>query len=229
MNRMRILAVDTTTSSGSVAILEGTNLLAEIAVESASTHSSRLLRSINLLLENAPLGIADVKGFAVAPGPGSFTGIRIGLSTIKAFAFASGKPVAPVSSLRALAWKLRDSGARLVCPMLDAKKGEIYAALFETSGGRMREAIRQGAYSPDQFLMLLPARKSILFIGDGAHLYRDKILNRLKDRAAYSSRSSFIAYEIGRLGYELLKKKKGVDSAGLQPLYFRRSQAEDKH
>ena len=226
---MLILAVDTTTPSGSAAILDGTRLVAEIGVESASTHSSRLLASVNLLLAGLQLKIEDIEGFAVAPGPGSFTGIRIGLSTVKSFAFASGKPVAPVSSLHALAWKLRDSQARLVCPMLDAKKGEIYAGLYQVDGGRLKESIAQGAYSPGDFLARLPARCNILFIGNGAELYRQKIRADLKDKAGFSSRSCFIAFEVGRLGGDLLRAKKGVSSDRLEPLYFRISQAEEKH
>jgi tRNA threonylcarbamoyladenosine biosynthesis protein TsaB len=226
---MLILAVDTTTPSGAVAILDETRLMAEIAVESTSTHSSRLLASIDLLLGALRLGITDIGGFAVAPGPGSFTGIRIGLSTVKSFAFASGKPVAPVSSLLALAWKLRDSQNKLVCPMLDAKKGEIYAALYEVEGGRMKEGLAQGAYSPGDFLSRLPAHRNILFIGNGAELYRPKIQAHLKDKARFSSRSGFIAYEVGRLGGELFKAKKSVSSDRLEPLYFRISQAEEKH
>jgi len=226
---MLILAVDTTTPSGSAAILDGARLVAEIGVESASTHSSRLLASVNLLLTGLQLKIEDIEGFAVAPGPGSFTGIRIGLSTVKSFAFASGKPVAPVSSLYALAWKLRDSPARLICPMLDAKKGEVYGALYQVEGGRLKERVAQGAYSPGDFLARLPARRNILFIGNGAALYRKKIQAHLKVKASFSSRSCFIAYEVGRLGGELLKAKKGVSSARLEPLYFRISQAEEKH
>lgn len=103
---MRILAVDTTTPCGSIAILEDARLVAEINVASATTHSARLLSSIRFLLDANDLDIHDIEGFAVSPGPGSFTGIRIGLSTVKSFAFASGRSVAPVSSLQALAWKL---------------------------------------------------------------------------------------------------------------------------
>ena len=102
---MRILAVDTTTPSGSVAVLEDKRLLAEIGVESASTHSVRLFSSVSALLDALHLNILEIDGFAVTPGPGSFTGIRIGLSAIKSFALASGKPIAAVSSLKAMAWK----------------------------------------------------------------------------------------------------------------------------
>ncbi|MEW5901063.1 MAG: tRNA (adenosine(37)-N6)-threonylcarbamoyltransferase complex dimerization subunit type 1 TsaB, partial [Acidobacteriota bacterium] len=138
---MLILALDTTTSSGSVALLDGTRLVAEINAESATTHSARLLRSVDYLLKSNGLNIRTIGGFAVAAGPGSFTGIRIGLSTVKAFAFASGVPVAPVSSLSALALKLRETQGRLFCPLLNAKKGEVFAALFEAQGNELKETI----------------------------------------------------------------------------------------
>jgi tRNA threonylcarbamoyladenosine biosynthesis protein TsaB len=227
-DRMLILAVDTTTSYSSVALLDNTRLVSEINMESALTHSSRLLKSIDDMLRSSGLAMTDMDGFAVASGPGSFTGIRIGLSTVKSFAFASGKPVAPVSSLRCLAWKLRDSQGRLICPIIDAKKGEVYAALFESVGGGLNEVISQGAYKPDFFLSRLPAHRLITFIGNGLPLCRDRIVDYIKDKARFSSRSPFIACEVGYLGHEILKKNKGVPAAGLEPLYFRKSQAEEK-
>jgi tRNA threonylcarbamoyladenosine biosynthesis protein TsaB len=225
---MRILAVDTTTPRGSVAVLENRRLLAEIDIESATTHSARLLGSIDFALRVLRLGIQDIDGFAVSPGPGSFTGIRIGLSTIKSFAFASGKPIAAVSSLAALAWKLRASDCRLIAPVLDAKKGEVYAALFECLEGRLKEVVPQDVYSPDHFLAALPARRVICFIGNGAALFRNRIKRRLKDRAEFSPRPPFIAEEIGQLGWDLLRRGRGTSSEKLAPLYFRKSQAEEK-
>ena len=115
----------------------------------AASHSARLLRSIDQLLKLASWDITDIGGFAAPAGPGSFTGIRVGLSTIKALSFASGKPVAAVSSLAALAVKLRDTGGRLLCPLIDAKKSEVYAALYDSSGGKLEDVIPQGAYGPD--------------------------------------------------------------------------------
>ena len=226
---MRILAVDTTTPSGSVAVLEDDHLLAEVAVESPSTYSARLLAAIDLLLGSLHSDIREMDGFAVTPGPGSFTGIRIGLSTVKSFAFASGKPLAPVSSLHALAWKLREAPAGVIAPMLDAKKREIYAALFELQRGRLKETVAQGAYAPERFLSLLPAGRDVVFIGNGIELCRTQIRDRFKTRALFSDRSPFIAYEVGLLGRDVLKAGKGVSSFGLEPLYFRKSQAEEKH
>ena len=226
---MRILAVDTTTSSGSAALLEDRRLVGEIDGESGTTHSARLLGAVDHLLRSEGLAITDVDAFAVAAGPGSFTGIRIGLSTIKALSFASKKPVVPVSSLRALALKLALGGASLVCPVLDAKKGEVYAALFESAAGRLIELIPQGAYDPADLFSRLPAGKAVAFIGAGSAVYRDRIPARVLETAAFPARTLFIAHEIGLLGQEGLGEGKGVPADGVEPLYFRRSQAEEKH
>jgi len=226
---VRILAVDTTTPSGSVAVVDDDRLLAETAVESPSTHSARLLAAVDLLLKSLNLDIQEIEGYAVTPGPGSFTGIRIGLSTVKSFAFASGKPIAPVSSLLALAWKAGESRPCLVAPMLDAKKGEIYAALYEFEKGRTRERIPQSAFAPERFLARLPAGREIVFIGNGIELCRPEIAARFKSEAVFSHRSPFIAFEVSRLGRDILKKGKGVSALDLEPLYFRKSQAEERH
>jgi len=224
---MLILAVDTTTPCGSVALLEGSKLLAEANCESPLTHSERLLSSVDFVLKSERLNIVDVDAFAVAVGPGSFTGIRIGLSLIKSFAFSSGKSVAPVSTLKALALKLSHPHSRLLCPILDARKGEIYAALFESKRDRLVELVPQGIYKPDHFLALLPTHRIISFIGCGAEVLRDKIFNYFKDKSRFSQRTCFIAHEVGILGFQSLKEGRGVSSQSLQPLYFRKSQAEE--
>ncbi len=224
---MLILAVDTTTPGGSVALLEGGSLLAEANVDSAATHSARLFRSIDFLLDARGKDIRDVDAFAVAAGPGSFTGIRIGIGAIKALALASGRPVVAVSTLLALATKLAAAGARLVCPILDAKKGEIYAGLFEAREGELVEAIPQGAYDPDAFFARLPAGLVISFGGSGLAAYGAKLLSCVGDQARFPERSPFIAAEIGRIGDGLIRAGKAIDAAALEPLYFRRSQAEE--
>ncbi|MBN2199314.1 MAG: tRNA (adenosine(37)-N6)-threonylcarbamoyltransferase complex dimerization subunit type 1 TsaB, partial [Candidatus Aminicenantes bacterium] len=134
---MRLLAVDTTGPFGSAALLDGTRLLAEEKFEAGLNHSELLMPAVDRLFRSDRSEISSVEGYCVAAGPGSFTGIRIGLATIKALAFASGRRVAAVSSLRALALKLqtKEPGARLLCPIIDAKKGEIYAALFDAGTG----------------------------------------------------------------------------------------------
>ncbi len=225
---MVLLAVDTTTPSGSVALFRGHRLLGEVNLESAVTHSARLLRSIDVLLKSQGLTIREVEAFAVASGPGSFTGIRIGVTTVKSLAFASKRPVVPVSGLSALASKLASSGAGLAAPVLDAKKGEIYAGLFDVRDGGLREVVPQGAYRPDAFLGRLPARRTISFVGNGAALFRETIAARLGVRAQFPPRSPFIAAEVGRMGIEALERGGGISWRELEPLYFRRAQAEEE-
>lgn len=226
---MIILAVDTTTFAGSVALLNKEKLLAEVNIDSPSTYSERLLPAIDFILQANGLNVKDMDGFALAAGPGSFTGIRIGLSTVKSFSYASRRPVAAVSTLKALAWKLRHPPNHLLCPLLDAKKQEIYAALFESRREELREIVPQGAYSPDHFFSLLPSNRIIRFIGNGIGVYRDKIFEYFKDKARFSHRSPFIAHEVGLLGYKMLKKREGVSAQRLEPIYFRKSQAEENH
>jgi tRNA threonylcarbamoyladenosine biosynthesis protein TsaB len=223
-----ILAVDTTTPSGSVALLEDEALLGEVDIESAATHSARLLRSVDFLLGAGGRDVKDIDAFAVAAGPGSFTGIRIGVGAVKSLAFASAKPVAPVSTLLALASKLAADGARLVCPLLDAKKDEIYAGLFEAGKAGLAEIIPQGAYGPDAFFARLPAHRLISFAGSGLSVYRGKLLTYVRDKARFPGRSRFIAAEVGRIGHAMIREGRGVAAAALEPLYFRRSQAEER-
>jgi tRNA threonylcarbamoyladenosine biosynthesis protein TsaB len=225
---MIILAVDTTTPSGSVALLEDGVLLGEVNIDSPGTHSARLLRSIDFLLGAHGRDVKDVDAFAAAAGPGSFTGIRIGVGAVQSLAFASGKPVAPVSTLLALASKLAADGARLVCPLLDAKKDELYAALFEAGPSGLVEMIPQGAYAPDAFFVRLPARRVVSFAGSGLAVYREKLLSYVRDKARFPRRSPFIAAEVGRIGCVMVREGRGVAAAALEPLYFRRSQAEEK-
>jgi tRNA threonylcarbamoyladenosine biosynthesis protein TsaB len=225
---MIILAVDTTTPSGSVALLRDGDLLAEFNLESPSTHSARLLRSVDFLLRTSGLDIRAVDAYAVAAGPGSFTGIRIGLGLVKSLAFASGKPAAAVSGLEALATKIAIPPVRLACPILDAKKGEIYAALYEVRRDRLTEVIPQGAYDPSAFFARLPAHRVTSFIGSGLSVYREGLLAHARDKARFPRRSPFIAAEVGRLGFRMLVEGKGVASDRIEPLYFRKSQAEEK-
>jgi len=225
---MRILAVDTTTASGSVALLAGDRLLGEFGLDSPGTHSARLFGTVDALLGAAGVELREIEAFAVAAGPGSFTGLRIGLAAVKSLAFASRRPVAPVSSLLALALKPASEGARLIVPLLDAKKGEVYAALFERRREDLVEAVAQGAYPPEAFFARLPARRVVTFIGNGLEAYRDRLEPFLRDKVRVSGRSPFIAAEVGRAGLRMIREGRGVDAAALEPVYYRRSQAEDK-
>ena len=225
---MKILAIDTTTFSGSIALLEDYRLIGEININSHITHSQRLIPSIHFLLDINKLNIEEIDAYALCIGPGSFTGIRIGIATIKALTFASEKPIAGVSSLHALAFKLRGRKGRLICPILDARKGEIYSALFESSNSSLKEIIKQNSYLPDYFFSLFPQKRVIHFIGNGIEIYQEKIREYFQDRAKFSTRNYFIAHEVGLLGYRILKNNKGLLYNQIKPLYLRLSEAELK-
>jgi tRNA threonylcarbamoyladenosine biosynthesis protein TsaB len=133
---MKLLAVESATLSGGVALLEDDRLLGEITLNIAITHSERLMFAVDRLLADCGLAPADLDGLAVSVGPGSFTGLRVGLATVKALAMALDLPVAPVPTLDALAARLPFADAP-VCPILDARKGEVYFSLYRWSGSGM--------------------------------------------------------------------------------------------
>ncbi len=113
--------------------------------------------------------------------------------------------------------------------MLDARKSEVYGGLFKFDAKKLVEVIAQGLYSPDSFFSKLPDNRVIHFIGTGVEVYKKKIFQYFKDNARFPLRSFFLAYEVGLLGYEHLKTGEGKDFRELEPLYFRKSQAEEKH
>jgi tRNA threonylcarbamoyladenosine biosynthesis protein TsaB len=226
---MILLAVDTTTPDGSVALLKDRKLLSEIGGGGPFNHSRRLLPAVHFGLETNHLEIRDMDAFAVSAGPGSFTGIRVGMSTVKSFAYALDRPIAPVSTLTALAAKLRQPLNRLICPLMDAKKSQVYAALFENRKNRLTELVPQGSYSPDRFFSLCPSNRIIHFIGTGISPFREKIFDYFGDKARLSQRSPFIAYEVGLLGFDMIEASKGKNHLEAEPLYFRKSQAEEGH
>ncbi|HKZ46929.1 MAG TPA: tRNA (adenosine(37)-N6)-threonylcarbamoyltransferase complex dimerization subunit type 1 TsaB, partial [Thermodesulfobacteriota bacterium] len=127
---MKILAIDTSASSGSIALLEDDQVIAELTTCTQKTHVERLLPLIKTLLSSINTKIEDVDGFALTTGPGSFTGLRIGLATIKGLAWSLNKPVVGVSTLEALAMNIPYSD-KPICPILDARKKEVYAGIYK--------------------------------------------------------------------------------------------------
>lgn len=226
---MLILAVDTNTPAASIALLEDTRLLAEANLDAGLTHSEKLLPAVDFLLRSMGIEIRDLEGMALAVGPGSFTGIRIGMSTVKALAHATGCRIAPVSTLEALACKLNSSSDRLICPLMDAKKGEVYGALYEQRKSKREVLVPQNLYAPDALFSRFPAERVISFIGSGVSPFKSDILERFRAQARFSSRSLFTAREIGILGFEILKDNRGLEFRDVRPLYFRKSQAEENH
>lgn len=222
---MRILAVDTATTSCSVAIVDKTSLLSEFTIDREETHSKHLMDMIKSVLRMAGLNFSDLDGFAVTIGPGSFTGLRIGLSTIKGLAVASEKPVVGVSSLEALAFQVSYS-RDLICPILDARKGEVYFSRYRFLNGHLKKQTKERVAPPDKAVDDL--NESCLFVGNGALLYKEMILEKMGGLASIAPmiqntiRASTMAY----LSMTKFEKNDTDDIEKIMPYYIRKSDAE---
>jgi len=222
---MKILALDTATASCSVAVIEGESLLAELTTVNAQTHSRHLLSMIDTAIGMAGLKADQLDGFAVSIGPGSFTGLRIGISSIKGLAYSLGKPVVGISSLAALAWQCNPS-PYLICPVIDARKKEVYYGRYRFDNGQMKaEGCEQLALPAEAMHHI---NETCVFVGSGARLYQEKIeamLGRLAQFAAkgqHTLRASTVAW----LSLERFKQKQTDDVELLVPHYIRKSDAE---
>ena len=159
---MHVLGVDTATQRASVAVVAGDAILAELTMDSRS-HAASIVPLIEAVLQQAACTVEALDAIAVSAGPGSFTGLRVGLSVAKGIACATGARVVPIPTLEALA-HVAPTAAGVVCPLLDARKGELYAACFERTGGVWRQRLDASLVTPEQLVAALPPRLSLIHI-----------------------------------------------------------------
>jgi tRNA threonylcarbamoyladenosine biosynthesis protein TsaB len=223
---MKLLAVESATLSGGVALLDGDRLIGEITLNIAITHSERLMSAVDRLLGDCGLAPADLDGLAVSVGPGSFTGLRVGLATVKALAMALELPVAPVPTLDALAARLPFADAP-VCPILDARKGEVYLSLYRWRGNGMAREWDYLALTPEAAAAWL--EPPVILLGDGVEACRPW-LDRLGAGAQVAPAAQRLpsAGAVAGLGLAMLAAGGGVSAEALAPLYLRPSEAELK-
>ena len=215
---MRVLAVETSTLAGGVALLDDDVLLGQYVLDVRVTHSERLMVAVDRLLGDAGFTAGSLSGLAVAVGPGSFTGLRVGLSAIKGLALALGIPVAAVPTLDAMAASL-PFAALPVCPVLDARKGEVYASLYRWDGVAMRREWEYQALAPETLAARLG--EPVIVLGDGAPAIRSP-----HARLAPPSHRAPSPVWVALLGAERLLAGDTVAAADLVPIYLRPSQAE---
>lgn len=228
----KILAIETATSIGGVALFEGGRLLAEYRSRMPMTHAERVMVLVDRVLRDAAVRPVEIGALVLSIGPGSFTGLRVGINTAKGFAAGEDLRVAAVSTLETLGGNIPSPGA-LVCAMLDAKKGEVYTALFRIGENGLPERITDDGVLPaDLAVGDISGRcsESVIFLGDGAEKYRHNIQVKLGERAL------FVPEELGhpspavlgRLGWIRLQQGALEDIHTLEPVYLRRSEAEVK-
>ena len=235
---MKILAIDTSSYNAAVAILENQNTIIELNNNDEKTHSQKLMPMIDEAFKKSNLSLDDINLISCCVGPGSFTGVRIGIATAKAFADSKNIPTVGVSSLEALAYNLNQDG--LICSLINANNDNVYAGLFEiTEGKTLKSKLDFLSFKDLNGNVSLNTLKdfvevnnelhsNIYFVGDGAVLYRDlikKTIFKKYDITIIEAQTS-TGISVGKIGYTKYKNGKYGDSSFLCPIYLRKSQAE---
>lgn len=232
---MKIMALDSSGLVASVALAEDDNLIAEYTVQYKKTHSQTLLPMLQEICRMVELDLDTVDAIAVAAGPGSFTGLRIGSATAKGLAFAMKKPIVPVPTVDGLAYQMY--GAKdLVCPIMDARRSQVYTGIYEfvpDQNGRydydMRVVREQCAVSFDEIAGALnELDRSVVFLGDGVPVFRERMAQvmRVPYTMAPLHRARQSAAAVAALGSLYYEQGRAVSGAEHAPEYLRLSQAE---
>ncbi len=221
---MKILSLDSTSVTASVAITENGKTLAENFINNGLTHSQTLMPLVEKTLAESGISIKDIDLFAVTNGPGSFTGVRIGISSVKGMADALNKPCFAVSTLEAIAEPLKNEDC-IACAVMDARCNQVYTAIFE-NGNRLCED--KAVLIDELGEELKTYNKKVVFIGDGAKICYEKLNELLENCEIADENIRYIhASSIGRLTEEKIANGENTaDSTKLVPLYLRLPQAE---
>ncbi|MEI6863169.1 MAG: tRNA (adenosine(37)-N6)-threonylcarbamoyltransferase complex dimerization subunit type 1 TsaB [Candidatus Omnitrophota bacterium] len=207
---MKTLSIDTSTDYLSIAIMDGKKILAGYHRPSQRNHSRLLLPTIAKLIKRAGLKIKDIGGFCVSVGPGSFTGLRIGVVTVKGLAYALNKPVVTVPTLDVIARNAKGFEG-IVCPVIDAKKNKVYACIYKSDGVNFKKISKHMLLPVDSLLKLTGVYDKVLFLGDGVKLVgaEEKIKN-------WHPRADVAA----GIALEDFNNKRFVSPEKLEPMYI---------
>jgi tRNA threonylcarbamoyladenosine biosynthesis protein TsaB len=236
---MLILAVDTSTRTGSAALLRDTEVIAEVSGYEEEPYSSRLFRDVALLQDRAGFRIKEIDVFAVAAGPGSFTGLRVGLTAVKAWSEIHGKPIAAISGLEAIASEHPEGGhggtttAAFLAPFLDGRRGQIFGAIYRRiagNGGGLVLDSEESILSVDEFLLLVKERPAgrVQLVSPTPEVLPADRMRGFPPETQPVRVSAALAPAIGRLGFECAKRGELIDAIRLDANYVRRSDAESK-
>jgi len=210
-----------------IGVTQDGKTLADFRYDVKLTHSEVLLSNIDRLLKSLNLELGDLDGFSVSLGPGSFTGLRIGLATVKGLSLASGKPAVGVPTLDALAFLAR--GCRCpVVPIIDAKKYQIYAAVYHSSGSRIKRKSPYLVLGLSELVQKIP--QEVAFTGPGIREFRSELTKAMGKRAHFLRGEKTLpsGAAVAYLGWQRFKKDKEAGLSSLEPIYVRKSEAELK-
>lgn len=223
---MIVLSIDSSSKVATIALLKDDILLGEYILNDKKEHSIILMPMIDDLLKQCHIGIEDIDGYVVSKGPGSFTGLRIGMATIKGMSSASNKPYISLSSLAGLAYSLSSFNG-LICPIMDALRENVYAALYKFVDGNLVTILEPTAIDIDKLLDLLNKKdETVIFTGDGLIKHKNFIYENYKNAHFAPNHLSIIhASSLGELGMKLLKDGH-ADDPNSSPMYLKKPQAE---
>lgn len=222
---MKILSIETAGKICAVALTDNNNLIKEEILEDENTHSVKLMPLIDKLLKETNTNIKDIDLFACDVGPGSFTGIRIGVSTIKAFLDVTNKKAIGVTSLEVLAHNVEEEG--IICSLIDARNNNVYCSFFEKNGEGYTQVEENKFDNINNIITLAKNKnKKIIFVGNGSIAYKDMIESEVKNAkfVLEEEKNKLNAKNIGFIAFK--RKEEAVDTNHLKPTYLRQSSAE---
>ena len=228
-----ILAIESSGLTASVAIMCDGKIAAEYTVNNKKTHSQTLLPMISEIMDAVGMKPSDIDCIAISRGPGSFTGLRIGSATAKGLGLALNKPLAEVSSLEALAYNMYGNEGCLLCPIMDARRSEVYTGVYEflrsEEGYSLKTVVPEKAVPLSQILNELEeSGKKVIFNGDGVPVYKDVIKENFKGEYAFAPAAQLLqkASSVAALGEIIFLNGSAVNADVHTPVYLRKSQAE---
>lgn len=223
---MIVLSIDSASKVATAALLDENNLIAEYTINNKMEHSTLIMDMVDKLLSDSNLSIDDIDGFIVSKGPGSFTGLRIGMATVKGLSFGANKPYVSISSLDALAYSLVSFDG-IICPVMDALRDSVYTCLYKGNNGKLEKLIDYSALELDDLIKILKDKnEKIMFTGDGLIKHKDYLSTNLNNSFFAPNHLSIIrASSLGDLGIKLLLDNK-CDELNSSPFYLKKPQAQ---
>lgn len=223
---MIVLSIDSASKVATAALLDENNLIAEYTINNKLEHSTLIMDMVDKLLKDSNLDIDDVDGFVVSKGPGSFTGLRIGMATIKGLSFGANKPYISISSLDALAYSLVTFSG-IICPIMDALRSSVYTCLYKANNGNLEKITDYSALELDELIELLKEKgEKVIFTGDAVNKHKDYLIENLPNCTFAPNHLSVIrASSLGELGVKMLLNNEH-DDLNSSPFYLKKPQAQ---
>ena len=227
---MLIFAVDTCSMSSSCAIADENRIIAEFTVNHKKTHSEKIMPQIEAMFKAADITVNDIDAFAAAVGPGSFTGVRIGVAIVKGFSLAANKPCISVSAIEGLSYGARHFNG-LVVPILDARRNQVYSGIFKSDGRKIKRLTPDRAVELSVLLEELKGYdENVIFSGDGVPVFKEEVVRTIGDKAYFVPNPYVynLASNVAQIGIEKFENGEITEGGLLVPEYVRLSQAEQE-